>query len=175
MTDGSLESDKQATMPFGTNLSPEHVDEAVLLFRDYRARRYGLLLVGACVANALGFGLAFWLIPEPSAVLIPPALIAFLGPVWLCDEYFWRPARRAARIRRSLPPSVQVTLDATRIALIVEGKEASVRWQVVKAVIEGKGVCLLVLSPFTFLFFPSAALTQQARETLHAKAQIRSA
>jgi amino acid transporter len=92
-----------AQISFDAAFSAGTMRHAARLFRDYQFKRYGLLLVVACLVNALGLFLAvsfglplggtFWLV----------AFVVVIGPIWLAYKYFLGPRLHIAYLQRVRP------------------------------------------------------------------------
>jgi hypothetical protein len=160
---------------FDAQYPPELFDQAARSFRDYLFRRYGPLLVAACVVNAIGLAVVLWFGVKSVVVLAGLVFIVVLGPAWLLYEYFLAPSRYAARLKHALPLSNRVTITSESLALTVRDREAAIPWTTIKAIVETQALFLLVLSPFAFAFVPRSGLPVEAYDTLHSRAQASAA
>jgi hypothetical protein len=156
-----------STATFDMAFSREIAAEAAAQFRDYRFKRYGLLMITACAINVLGFCVALW------SGFYPPANYLFLvigSPLWLLYEHFIWPRAYALRLVRSLSSATQVSINREWIFVAARGQYTPIRWSRIKKVVQTPSVFLLVLSPFAFLFIPTAGLPVDARDVLCSKA-----
>jgi hypothetical protein len=155
---------------FDIRYTPDLIDQATRVFRDYRFKRYGALLIAACVVNAVGFGLVVWLREERSLLaLLLLAFVVAVGPAWLLYEYFISPRRFAARLKRMLPDSARVAFAKQSISFAFDDQKVAVPWHDVKAVVETETLFLLVVSPFTFLLLPKSGVPPAVNKALHAR------
>jgi hypothetical protein len=149
------------------------VRQAARAFRNYQFKRYGPLLIVACVVNALSPLLCLRLGVKPGVALNVVIFVALLGPTWLLYRYFVAPATHAASLRRVLPAQGSVSLSAASVSLEVRGKQVEVPWSAVKAVVETNTLFLLVLSPFAFTFLPRIGMPFEADKSLLARSRCR--
>ena len=154
---------------FDAQYTPALIDKATQVFRDYRFKRYGALLIAACAVNALVFGLVVWLRAEGGLALLWFVLIIAAGPAWLLFEYVIAPRRFAARLKRALPSSARVSFGRQSVSFVFDGQTVTVPWTDVKAVVETEALFLLVVSPFTFLLLPRAGIPSVGYRALHAR------
>jgi hypothetical protein len=160
---------------FTAEYTDELVQHAARSFRDYLFKRYGPLLIAACIVNALGLWLAHHFGAEVGVALLGVAFVVVLGPTWLLYEYLSIPSRYAVKLRRVLPPRSRVSLSVASVSLERQGQEAVLPWSLVKAVVETSAMFLLVVSPFAFTFVPRLGMPAAAYETLHARSRYRAA
>ncbi len=160
---------------FDAEYSPELIEQAAHVFRDYLFRRYGAWLVAACVVNAAGLALSLQLGAETGAALAAVVFVVVLGPMWLLYKYFVGPSQYAARLRGVLPTSGRMSVGPESVSLMVRGQEAAIPWSMVKLVVETEALFLLVLSPFACAFVPRAGLPVEAYEALHKRSRPRAA
>ncbi len=165
----------ESPIVFTAEYTDDLVQHAARSFRDYLFRRYGPLLIAACVINALGLGLALHLGAEASLALSGVVIVVVLGPTWLLYKYFSIPSQYAVKLRSALPTRGRVSLSAASVSLEVQGQEAVVPWSLVRAVVETSAVFLLVVSPFAVTFVPRVGLPAAAYETLRARSRYRAA
>ncbi len=159
-------------VPFDAECSPALFDQAALMFRDYRFRRYGLLLIAACIVNAVGFGFLLWLGAKPSGPTF--LLLVFLvvgGPLWLLYEHFVFPHRLAVRLQRLLGHPMRASVGKESVCFVLRGREVSIPWSKVRHVLESQTVFLLMLSPLTFIFLPKSGLPAEAYAIVHARSR----
>jgi hypothetical protein len=135
------------------------VRQAARAFRNYQFKRYGPLLIVACVVNALSPLLCLRLGVKPGVAL---NVVIFVAP-----------ATHAASLRRVLPAQGSVSLSAASVSLEVRGKQVEVPWSAVKAVVETNTLFLLVLSPFAFTFLPRIGMPFEADKSLLARSRCR--
>lgn len=159
------------SVPFDARYSPELIDQATRAFRDYRFRQYGLILISACIVNALGLALAFWFSRKMEIIFFPLVFIVAVGPIWLLYQYFLEPVRQAARLKRVLPPRVRMSVGLDALSVMADERDGGIPWTLVKALLETDALFLLVLSPFSFTFIPKADLPVGAHEALSEKAR----
>ena len=107
---------------FTAEYTDELVQHAVRSFRDYLFKRYGPLLIAACIVNALGLWLAVHFGADAGVALLGVAFVVVLGPTWLLYKYFSIPSQYAAKLRRVLPPRSRVSLAAASVSLEVQGQ-----------------------------------------------------
>ena len=160
---------------FDAQYSPAVIEQAALMFRDYRFRRYGRLLIGACIVNAVGFGFLLWLGAKPGPAFLFILFIVAGGPVWLAYEHFVFPGRLAGRLKRLLGQPMRVSIAKEFICFVLHGREVAIPWSAVQVVLEAQTVFLLMRSPFIFLFVPKAGLPVEAYGILHARSRSRAA
>jgi hypothetical protein len=160
---------------FDAEYSPALIEQAALMFRDYRFRRYGRLLMAACIVNAVGFGLLLWLGAKSGPAFLFVLFIVVGGPVWLLYEHFVVPDRLAARLKRLLPQPMRVWVGKESICFVLRGREVVVRWSAVEDVLEAQTLFLFMRSPFSFLVLPKAGLPAEAYGILHARSRSRAA
>src|SRR5260370_41694126 len=91
---------------FDVVYSPEIATQAAETFRNYRWKRYGPLMVVACIVNAIGLAAALWLGAQPGAAstLFLIFTVVFV-PLWLLYEHFVWPSRYVSSLVGVLPPS----------------------------------------------------------------------
>src|SRR3954470_2508105 len=98
-------------MTFEVVYLPDIAAEVADTFRDYRFKRYGLLMIGACVINAIGLSAAVWFGARPGAASTLFILfLVIVGPVWLLYEHFIWPRRYVSRLLRLLPSPGRVSV-----------------------------------------------------------------
>ena len=158
---------------FAVEYSDDLVRQAAYAFRDYLFKRYGPLLVGACIVNAFGLWLALRFGAEAGFALAGVGFVVVLGPTWLLYQYFLSPKRYAVKLRRVLPPRSRVSLSAASLSLEMPGQAAVIPWSMVKAVVETGSLYLIVVSPFAFTFVPRLGMSVEAGESLRARSQYR--
>lgn len=156
---------------FDVVYSPDAATEAAARFRDYRFKRYGPLMIGACIVNGIGLFAVLWFGAKPGA---PSTLFIWffvvLSPIWLLYEHFVWPRLYMAKLLRLLPSPGRVSVSAESISVMTRRRDAVLPWSRIKTVLETPSTFLLVLSPpFGFLFIPRAALPAEARDALRAK------
>jgi hypothetical protein len=160
------------TLSFETSYTPEAVARAMVVFRDYQFRRYGLLLGLCCVINALGLGLALWTGAELNATTWFVVFIVFVVPLWLAYMYFVRPHLAAAMLRQVLAPAGPVTVSPVSVALPRrDGQALSLPWSSIKVVHDAEDLVLLVRSPLYAYFIPKLGMPAEAYDALLGKAQ----
>jgi len=158
------------SLTFEVVYSPEIAKRAAETFRNYRWKRYGLLMVTACIVNAIGLTVALWLGAQLSATAtFFIVFVVAVGPLWLLYEQFVWPARYASRLVRVLPPSGRVSVGADAISVATRAKDAEIPWSKITKVLETQSAFILVLSPFHFVFVPRAGLPIEADGILHGK------
>jgi hypothetical protein len=160
---------------FTAEYTDELVAHAASAFRDYLFKRYGLLLISACVINAIGLWMAVQLGAEASLALFLMACVVVLPATWFLYKYFSIPSQYAAKLRPLLPPRSRVSLALASVSLEINGREAEIPWSAVKAVVETSASFLLVLSPFAFTFVPRLGMPAAGYEALHARSRYRAA
>jgi len=158
------------TVSFDVIYSPEVAVQAAHTFREYRFSRYGVLMIGACVVNALGLLAALWLGARPEAAsTLFVVVIVVIGPVWLLYEHFVWPSRYVSRLLRLLPSPGRVSLTSESVSVETRKQDAVIQWSKIKRVLETQNAFLLVLYPFAFLLIPKVGLPMEAYDALHSK------
>jgi hypothetical protein len=159
-------------LAFDVVYSPEIARRAAETFRNYRWKRYGPLMVIACIVNAIGLSVALWLGAQPGAAsTLFVGFVVVLGPLWLLYEHFVWPSRYASKLVRVLPPSGRVSVARDSIFFTTRRRDAEIPWSKIKGVLETQSAFILVLSPFAFVFIPRAGLPLDAYGALHARSQ----
>jgi hypothetical protein len=159
-----------ASLSYEAVYSPVALRQAGYAFRDYQFKRYGQVLIAACVLNAAALAYAFWLGADRGAPLLIVAALVVLGPVWLLYKYFVGPRTYAMKLRLVLASTGQVAVSRDSIALPGRSTEAVVfPWSMVKVVLEQQSHFLLVLSPFSSYFVPRPGMPVAAYDILHSK------
>jgi hypothetical protein len=156
---------------FDVRYTPVLIEHATRVFRDYRFKRYGALLIAACVLNALVMAFLVWLRADTSLARLLLVFVVAVGPVWLLYEYFVAPSRFAIRLKRALPDSARVSFAKQSISFAFDDQKVTVPWRDIKDVVEADTLFLLVISPFTFLLLPSAGIPPAASRALHARSR----
>lgn len=155
---------------FDVVYSQEIAADAAHSFRDYRFKRYGRLMIAACIVNAIGLSTALWFGAQPRAVSTLFLYVLVIGsPMWLLYEHFVWPRRHVSRLLRLLPSPNRVSIGTESVSVTTQRGEAAIPWSRVKRVVETQSAFLLVLSPFLFLFIPLADVPVEAREALRGK------
>jgi hypothetical protein len=159
-------------LTFDVVYSPEIAKRAAEAFRSYRWKRYGPLMVTACIVNAIGLAIAIWLGADlgKAATLFVGFVVVF-GPLWLLYEHFVWPSRYASKLIRVLPPSGRVSVAPDAVSLATRDRDAEIPWAKIKRVLETQNAFILVLSPFHFVFIPRIGLPIDADGALRARSQ----
>lgn len=169
--ESAIERTASEAATFDAQYTPALIEDATRVFRDYRFKRYGALLIAACVVNALAFGFVAWQRAASGLTLFWLVFIVAAGPTWLLYEYFLAPSRFAARLKRALPSSTRVSFGRQSVSFLFGAQAVSVPWSDIKAVVETGTLFLLVVSPFTFVLLPRAGIPPAGYRALHARSQ----
>ena len=133
-----------SAVSFDVVYSPEAAAQAAHAFREYRFKRYGLLMVGACVVNALGFLAALWLGAQPGAAyMLFVMAVVIVGPIWLLYEHFVWPSRYVSRLLRLLPSPGRVSLTSESLSVETRKQDAVIQWSKIRRVLETSEAFLL--------------------------------
>jgi hypothetical protein len=160
---------------FNVAYSREVVRQAAHAFRAYQVKRYGLLMVSACIINAVGLALAVRFGAEPGLVLNGVIFVVILGPSWLLYQYFLSPRLYEIKHQLILEPSGLVVVDPEAVHLPARRGIFVLRWSALSAVLETPAFFLLVLSPFSAYFVPRLGMPGPAYDVFHFKTVSRAA
>jgi len=159
---------------FEVTYTADIIDRAAESFvRRYLFARYGRRLALACIINAVGLSLAFWLGGNEPVVLSLLAAIVVLGPLWLFVFYWAYPQRFARRLKERLLPTAHFTISSQCVRVRTSAGSASVPWSRVQAVLEFPAYVIVVFAPLVFSVLPSAGLPPEALEVLRTKGLAR--
>ena len=159
-----------SAISFDVVYSHETAAHVAQKFRDYRFKRYGALMIIACVINALGLLAALWLGARPDAAsMLFLYFVVGIGPVWLLYEHFVWPSRYVSRLLRLLPSPGRVSLSSESVSVQTRKQDAVIQWSKIRTVLETPQAFLLVLYPFAFLFIPKANLPTEAYDAFRSK------
>ena len=156
---------------FNTEYSGEIIKMAAYAFRDYQFERYGRLLIGACLVNAIGLSSAIWFGAPFDFPLYTVIFVVAFVPIWLLYKFFVAPRTRAAMFRLILAETGHVTIESESIALPTHRGEMVIPWNRVRIVVEKDTFFLLILSPVFFYFVPKVGMPQDAYENLRLRPQ----
>ena len=159
-----------SVISFNVVYSPEAAAQAAQAFREYRFKRYGLLMIGASIINALGLFGALWLGAQPGtpSLLFVTGLVV-LGPAWLLYQHYLWPTLHVSRLLRSLPSPGRVSLTSESLSIETRKQDAVFQWSSIKGVVETPATFLVVLYPFMFLFIPKVGIPVEAHDALRSK------
>jgi len=153
----------------------EVIRQAAHAFRAYQVKRYGLLMVSACIINAVGLVLAVHFGAEPGLALNVVVFVVILGPSWLLYQYFLGPRLYEIKHQLILEPSGVVVVNQEAVHLPARRGSFVLRWSALSAVLESPAFFLLVLSPFSAYFVPRHGMPSAAYDAFHSKAVSRAA
>lgn len=135
------------SLRFETRCPPELIESGSIAFRDYQFRRYGRRVLLCSAAGVLGLALLVRAGVSTSLILFPATLV-FLGPVWVLYKFYIGPRTLAARLRRLLAPAGHMEVSPGSITLPVHGGQSlALGWSEVDVVLETHDVFVIVLSP----------------------------
>jgi hypothetical protein len=164
-----------ATASFDATYSFDSFRQAGRAFRDYQFKRYGPLMIAACVINALGFAIALWLGAKFDLAMYFITFVVVISPVWLLYEYVLGPRMYELKLKMVLAASGRVTVGPEAVSLPGQRGEIIFPWSMIKVVVERPDFFLLVLSPFSSYFVPRAGMPAMAYEVLHPKVNFNAA
>ena len=158
---------------FDVVYAPEVATDAAYRFRDDRFKRYGLLMIAACIVNLIGLSAALWFGARPrDASTLFIFFIVIVGPVWLLYEQFVWPQWYVSRLLRVLPSPGRISVSEDSISVTTVRRDALIPWTRIKRVLEARSAYVLVLSPFAFLFIPTTGLPAKVRDGLRARVAL---
>ena len=158
-----------APISFEASYSPESIREACFAFRDYRARKYGAVMIAACAINVLGLALVVWAGAKVDLALHFMIFVAAVGPLFVLYEHFVGPHKYCFKLGAVLAPAGNVSVGPETITLPGKRGEIVFPWAIVKAVVETPGHFLLILSPFSSYFVPRTGMPAAASDALRSK------
>ena len=159
----------RAPIAFEAVYSSENRRLAGRAFRDYQFKRYGLLMIAACVINAIGLAFVLWSGAKLGATVYFLVFVVAMGPLWLLYEYFLGPRMYEAKLGLVLAPAGQVIVGSEAVTLPGRRGDIVFPWSIVKVVVEKSDFFLLVLSPFSSYFVPRPGMPALAYDALHSK------
>src|SRR4051794_29674412 len=144
------------TQPAGFDTEyPTHLfKEAALAFRDYQFKRYGRLMIVACLINALGLTSAMYFGASRDFTFYAFVFFVAMGPIWLLYKFYISPYTRAAMLRQVFAETGRVTVGSESIALPMRRGEVVFPWNNFSVVLEKQAFFLLAMTPFSFYFVP---------------------
>jgi YcxB-like protein len=165
----------RATSSFDAQYSGDAPRRAGEAFRDYQFKRYGLLMIAACVINAVALAFVLWSGAKLGTVLYFLIFVVVIGPIFLVKEYFVGPRIYEIKAKHILATSGRVTVGPESITLPGQRGEISFPWSIIKVVVERPNFFLLVLSPFSSYFVPRQGMPAEVYDLLHSKVNFNAA
>ena len=155
---------------FEVKYSPESAVDAASRFQDDRFKRYGRLMIAACIINAIGVSAAIWLGARLEALsTLFLIVVVIVGPAWLLYERYVWPQRYASKLLRVLPATGRISISDESISIATVRGDAVIPWSRIGRVLEAQSAFVLVLTPFSFLFIPATDLPAEVGKGLRAK------
>lgn len=164
-----------STASFDAHYSADSVRQAGYAFRDYQFKRYGLLMIAACVINAAALAFIVWSGAKLGATLYFIVFVVVIGPIFLTKEYFLGPRMYEFKISHILATGGRVTVSPEKITLPGQRGEISFPWSIIKVVVERPNFFLLILSPFSSYLVPRQEMPAEVYDLLRSKVNFNAA
>ena len=155
-----------STIDFDAVYDDAMIEDAAKVFVRRQFRKYGWLLVLACIINIVGFAL-FVALGGRGGLAVAVGIIAAVGPLYFPWAYNRLHHKLAASMKRALNPTARVSISSSTFTLSAKGQSFTRQWAHLKEVIETADYFLIVVNHIAFTFVPKKSAPEDALQLMH--------